>query len=45
VERYKIIDRFAELIFKVTSDHGAHVPYAVPKYQPTRYTVRALALP
>ncbi len=42
VERYKIIDRFAELVFKVTSDHGAHVPYAVPKYQPTRYTVRAL---
>lgn len=42
VERYKIIDRFSELIFKVTSDHGAHVPYSVPKYQPTRYTVSAL---
>jgi ActR/RegA family two-component response regulator len=42
VERYKIIDRFSELIFKVTSDHGAHVPYSVPKYQPTRYTVAAL---
>jgi DNA-binding NarL/FixJ family response regulator len=42
VERYKIIDRFSELIFKVTSDHGAHVPYSVPKYQPTRYSVAAL---
>ena len=42
VERYKIIDRFAEVIFKITSDHGAHVPYLVPKYQPTRYTVKSL---
>jgi DNA-binding NarL/FixJ family response regulator len=42
VERYKIIDRFAEVIFKITSDHGAHVPYLVPKYQPTGYTVKSL---
>lgn len=42
IERYKIIDRFAELIYKVTSDNGAHTPYANPKYAPTRYTVQAV---
>ena len=42
VERYKIIDRFAELIYKITSDNGAHTPHANPKYPPTRYSVHAL---
>ena len=43
VERYRIIDRFTELIYKITSDSGAHTPYADPKYPPTSYTVRAVA--
>lgn len=42
VERYKIIDRFAELIYKVTSDNGAHTPHANPKYPPTRYSVQVI---
>lgn len=42
VERYRIIDRFAELIYKISSDNGAHTPYAHPKYPPTRYTVQAV---
>ena len=42
VERYKIIDRFAELIYKITSDNGAHIPYVSPKYPPTAYTVQAV---
>jgi len=42
VERYRIIDRFAELIYKITSDSGAHTPYADPKYPPTSYTVQAV---
>jgi hypothetical protein len=42
VERYRIVDRFAELIYKITSDSGAHSPYADPKYPPTSYTVRAV---
>jgi hypothetical protein len=42
VERYKIIDRCAELIYKITSDNGAHTPYINPKYPPTRYTVQAV---
>ncbi|HTP64332.1 MAG TPA: hypothetical protein VMJ66_02995 [Geobacteraceae bacterium] len=42
VERYKVIDRFAELVFKITSDSGAHTPHEAPKYPPTRYTVQAL---
>jgi ActR/RegA family two-component response regulator len=42
VERYKIIDRFAELIYKITSDNGAHTPHANPKYPPTRYSVHAV---
>ncbi len=42
VERYRIIDRFAELVYKVTSDNGSHTPYADPKYSPTSYTVRAV---
>jgi hypothetical protein len=42
VERYRIIDRFAELTYKVTSDNGSHTPYADPKYPPTSYTVRAV---
>jgi len=41
VERYKIIDRFAELVYKVASDNGSHTPYANPKYPPTLYTVQA----
>ena len=41
IERYKIIDRFSELIYKVTSDNGAHTPYENPKYAPTRYTAQA----
>lgn len=42
VERYRIIDRFAELIYKITSDSGAHTPYADPKYPPTSYTVQVV---
>ena len=42
IERYKVIDRFCELVFKVTSDNGAHTPYDKPKYSPTRYTVQAV---
>lgn len=42
VERYRIIDRFAELVYKITSDSGAHTPYADPKYPPTPYTVQAV---
>jgi ActR/RegA family two-component response regulator len=42
VERYKIIDRFAELVYKITSDNGAHTPHANPKYPPTRYSVHAV---
>jgi hypothetical protein len=42
VERYKIIDRFAELIYKITSDNGAHTPHANPKYPPSRYSVHAV---
>ncbi|AJE03229.1 response regulator [Geobacter pickeringii] len=42
VERYRIIDRFAELVYKISSDNGAHTPYASLKYPPTRYTVQAV---
>jgi hypothetical protein len=42
VERYKTIDRFAEMIYKITSDNGAHTPHANPKYLPTRYSVHAV---
>ncbi|MBJ6724309.1 hypothetical protein [Geomesophilobacter sediminis] len=42
IERYKVIDRFSELVYKVSSDNGAHTPYANPKYPPTRYTVQAV---
>ncbi|TWJ16850.1 DNA-binding transcriptional response regulator [Geobacter argillaceus] len=42
VERYKIIDRFAELVYKIASDNGSHTPYANPKYPPTPYTVQAV---
>ena len=42
IERYKIVDRFCELVYKVTSDNGAHTPYHDPKYPPTRYTVQAV---
>jgi hypothetical protein len=42
VERYRIIDRFAELVYKVASDNGSHTPYSDPKYPPTSYTVRAV---
>jgi len=42
IERYKVIDRFSELVYKVTSDNGAHTPYQNPKYPPTRYTVQAV---
>jgi len=42
IERYKVIDRFSELIYKVSSDNGAHTPFANPKYPPTKYTVQAV---
>ena len=42
VERYKVIDRFAELVFKITSDSGAHTPNVNPKYPPTKYTVQVV---
>ncbi|HBA88154.1 MAG TPA: hypothetical protein DCZ75_09275 [Geobacter sp.] len=42
IERYKVVDRFCELVYKVTSDNGAHTPYQNPKYPPTRYTVQAV---
>jgi hypothetical protein len=42
IERYKIVDRFCELVYKLSSDNGAHTPYENPKYAPTRYTVQAV---
>jgi ActR/RegA family two-component response regulator len=42
IERYKVVDRFCELVYKVTSDNGAHTPYENPKYPPTKYTVQAV---
>jgi ActR/RegA family two-component response regulator len=42
VERYRIIDRFAELIYKITSENGSHIPYATLKYPPTPYTVQTV---
>jgi hypothetical protein len=42
VERYRVVDRFAELVYKITSDSGAHTPYRDTKYPPTRYTVQAV---
>ena len=42
VERYRIIDRFTELIYKITSDNGSHIPYTNPKYAPTCFTVQAV---
>lgn len=39
VERYRIIDRFAELVYKITSDCGAHTPYERHRYPPTTYTL------
>jgi len=42
VKRDSIIERFAELIYKVASDNGAHTPYENPDYPPTKYTVQAV---
>lgn len=42
VERYRIIDRFSELVYKITSDNGAHATSVPPRYPPTRYTVQAV---
>jgi hypothetical protein len=42
IERYKVIDRFSELVYKVSSDNGAHTPYEKPKYPPTQYTVQCV---
>lgn len=42
IERYKIVDRFSELVYKITSDNGAHTTYQNPKYPPTKYTVQAV---
>ena len=42
VERYRIIDRFAEMVYKIASDNGSHSPYADPKYPPSSYTVQAV---
>lgn len=42
IERYKVIDRFCEVVYKISSDNGAHTPYENPKYPPTRYTVQAV---
>ncbi|MGQ3683923.1 MAG: hypothetical protein ACUBOA_02730 [Candidatus Loosdrechtia sp.] len=42
VKRNSIIDRFAGVIYKVTSDNGAHTPYENPDYPPTKYTVQAV---
>ena len=42
VKRYSIIDRFAEVIYKITSDNGAHTPYENPDFPPTKYTVQAV---
>ncbi|MDU0459279.1 MAG: hypothetical protein RW306_11185 [Geobacteraceae bacterium] len=41
-ERNKIVDRFAELIYKISCDHGAHTPTKTPKYVPSQYTVQSL---
>ena len=42
VKRKSIIDRFAEVIYKITSDNGAHTPYENPDFPPTKYTVQAV---
>jgi ActR/RegA family two-component response regulator len=42
VERYRIIDRFAELVYKIASDSGAHTPYDNPRYPPTGHTLAAV---
>jgi hypothetical protein len=42
VKRNSIIDKFAEIIYKVASDNGAHTPYENPDYPPTKYTVQAV---
>jgi len=42
VEEDKIIDKFADTIYSVTSDYGNHVPNSRPEYPPTKYTVQAL---
>ena len=44
VKRKSIIDRFAEVIYKITSDNGAHTPYENPDFPPTKYTVQAVTL-
>lgn len=41
-ERYKIIDRFAELIHRISSENGAHVSASRPKYLPTKYTLQSV---
>lgn len=42
VKRNSIIDKFAEIIYKVASDNGAHTPYENPDFPPTKYTVQAV---
>ena len=42
VKRKSIIDRFAELVYKITSDNGAHTPYENPEFPPTKYTVQSV---
>src|SRR3989339_816773 len=42
LKRKSIIDRFAEVIYKITSDNGAHTPYENPDFPPTKYTVQAV---
>jgi ActR/RegA family two-component response regulator len=42
VEESKIIDRFSDSIYSISSDYGVHVPNTRPEYPPTRYTVQAL---
>lgn len=42
VEETKIIDKFSDAIYSVSSDYGVHVPNTRPQYPPTKYTVQAL---
>lgn len=41
-ESDKIIHRFGDLVYSISSDYGSHVPNTFPDYPPTKYTVQAL---
>ena len=35
------MDALSEMVYNVSSDHGAHTPYENPDYRPTKYTIIA----